>query len=79
MTITPTDDEEEASHSAFDLSHSVLGGGYTGLDVDDVTVQVLDDEAPQVVITTTGVTVNEGLTFTYTIALTQEPSHRVRP
>ena len=74
VTITPTNDTDTASHSAFDLSHDVLGGGYTGMDVDDVTVQILDDEAPQVVITTTAVTVNEGGTFAYNIALTQAPS-----
>ncbi len=74
VTITPTNDTDTASHSAFTLSHGVLGGGYTGMNVDDVTVQVLDDEAPQVVITTTALTVSEGTQFTYNIALTQEPS-----
>ncbi len=74
VSITPTDDADTASHSAFTLSHGVLGGGYTGMNVDDVTVQVLDDEASQVVVGTTGVTVNEGGSFTYTISLTDEPS-----
>ena len=74
VTITPTNDTDTASHSAFDLSHTVLGGGYTGMDVDDVTIQVLDDEAAQVVITTTALTVNENVAFTYTIALTDAPS-----
>ena len=74
VSITPTNDTDTASHSAFDLSHAALGGGYSGLDIDDVEVQVLDDEAAQVVITTTAVTVNESGTFTYAIALTDAPS-----
>jgi len=74
VTITPTQNTDTADYSAFTLSHNVLGGGYTGMDVDDVDVQLLDDEAPQVVVTTTAVTVNEGGSFTYTIALTQAPS-----
>ena len=74
VTITPTNGTDTASHDDFDLTHTVLGGGYTGMDVDDVSVQVLDDEAPQVVVATTAVTVNEGGAFTYTIALTQAPS-----
>ncbi len=74
VSITPTDDADTASWGAFTLSHNVLGGGYTGMDVDDVDIQVLDDEASQVVVSTTGVTVNEGGSFTYTISLTDEPS-----
>jgi len=74
VSITPTDDADTASHSAFTLSHGVLGGGYTGMNVEDVDVQVLDDEASQVVVSTTGVTVNEGGSFTYTISLTDAPS-----
>ena len=74
VSITPTDDADTASHSAFTLSHDVLGGGYSRMNVDDVTVQVLDDEASQVVVSTTAVTVNEGGMFTYTISLTDEPS-----
>jgi len=74
VSITATDDADTASHSAFTLSHGVLGGGYTGMNVEDVDVQVLDDEASQVVVSTTAVTVNEGGSFTYTISLTDEPS-----
>ena len=74
VTITPIQNTDTADYSAFALSHNVLGGGYTGIDVDDVDVQVLDDEAPQVVVTTTAVTVNEGGSFTYAILLTQAPS-----
>ena len=74
VTITPTDDADTASHGAFTLSHRALGGGYTDFDIEDVDVQVLDDEASQVVVSTTGVTVNEGGSFTYTISLTDAPS-----
>ena len=74
VTITPTQNTDTAEWDEFTLSHRALGGGYTDFDIDDVGIQVLDDEAPQVVVSTTGVTVNEGGSFTYTISLTQAPS-----
>ena len=67
-------DDEDDGNETFTLRHGVLGGGYTGTPADDVDATVVDDEAPQVVITTTAVTVNEGATFTYTVTLTQAPS-----
>ena len=67
-------DDDDDGNETFTLRHGVLGGGYTGTPADDVDATVLDDEAPQVVITTTAVTVDEGGAFTYTVTLTQAPS-----
>ena len=67
-------DDEDNGNETFTLDHGVLGGGYTGVTIDDVGATVMDTSAAQVVITTTAVTVNEDVEFTYNIALTQEPS-----
>lgn len=74
ITINTADaaDEDDANQ-AFTLGHNALGGGYTGIAIDDVDATIMDIGAAQVVITTTAVTVNEGGMFTYNIALTQEP------
>ena len=74
VTITRPENADTADYTAFDLTHTVLGGNYDNVPVDDVSIQVLDDEKPQVAVTTTAVTVDEGGAFTYTIALTQAPS-----
>ncbi len=74
VTITSTDNADTANHGAFTLDHTALGGGYTRQDIDDVAVQVMDDEAAGVVISTTGVTVDENGNFVYNIRLTQQPA-----
>ncbi len=74
VTITSTDNADTAAHVAFDLTHTALGGGYTGQDIDDVAVQVMDNEAAGVVISTTEVTVDENGNFAYNIRLTQQPA-----
>ena len=76
VTINTADaaDDENDGNETFTLSHTLAGGGYGGVEVDDVGATVMDSSAAQVVITTTEVTVDEGLTFAYNIALTQAPS-----
>jgi len=59
---------------AFDLGHDVSGGDYHGDTGPDLSVQVLDDEAPAVYLTITEISGNEGVAFTYAIGLTQVPS-----
>ncbi len=71
VTITPA---AGAPNSTFALSHEPGGGGYGDVSVDDVDVQIRDSAIAQVVVTTTAVTVNELVAFTYTIALAKEPS-----
>ena len=74
VTISSIANADTADYDAFDLTHSVAGGGYGGVvSVDDVSVQVMDAQAPAVVIGTTAVTVAEDSTFTYQIRLTRAP------
>ena len=67
------DNEDVASYSAFDLTHSVVGADYQGLDVDDVRVKAMDDESPSVVVSRTAWSMDEDSAEVYNIQLTQAP------
>ena len=73
VAIAAADDTVKAAHDAFTLNHQAIGGGYGGVRVDDVDVQVMDDESPAVVISRTEATILETGTLVYNIQLTQEP------
>lgn len=77
VNITKAADSDTTTHSPFTLSHTVVGGGYTGESVDNVRVVVREQNVPAVVIGTTAVKVKEGTGdadgFTYNIRLTVQP------
>jgi len=74
VTITPDENEDTAAWSGFALGHDVSGGDYHGDTGPDLAVQPMDDEAPAVYITVTEISGNEGVSFTYSIGLTQAPA-----
>ena len=77
--IAAADDTVKAAHDAFTLNHQAIGGGYGGVRVDDVDVQVMDDESPAVVISRTEATILETGTLVYNIQLTQVAGQQVSP
>ena len=76
VTVTGIDDKD-ADNQLVTLSHRVLGGEYSGVDVDDVAATVTDDDTRSVSIDTTtadrSLAVAEGDTATYTITFGARP------
>ena len=75
VIIASADNADTAAHAGFTLNHQAIGGGYGGVQVDDVDVKIMDDESPAVVISRTEATILETGTLVYNIQLTQEPDN----
>ena len=52
-------------------------GGYDGIAVSEVSITVTDDETAGVSITPSQLTIDEGASDSYEVALTSQPSHDV--
>ena len=80
VTVTAVNDLlVEGAHTAT-ITHTASGGGYTGVAVPNVTVNITDNDTVSVVVTESGgsTAVTEGgATDTYTVVLNSQPSATV--
>ena len=73
VTVSATQDTD-AVDDTLTLSHSASGGGYDGVVADGLSVTVADDEVAALVLSAASLTVAEGTSATYTVALATQPS-----
>ena len=71
VTVSAAHDEDAADESAT-LTHAVSGYGNVTA-ADDVTVNVVDDDSREVMVTLTALTVDEGESGAYTVVLDANP------
>ena len=78
VAVTSAQDEDARDDTAT-LSHSVAStdGDYNGITVSEIAVAVTDDETAGVSITPTELTIAEGGSDAYQVALTSQPAHDV--
>ena len=82
VTVTAADDDDTSDDTAT-LSNTAAGGGYDGAAQVPVSVTVVDDDDPSLVVDPTSVTVDEGDTagadpgMTYTVKLATQPTGAV--
>ena len=80
VTVTGVDDDEDDGNIIYTIiTAPAVGGDYTGIDPDDVSVNNVDDEIPGVTVTpTSGLTTTEaGGTDSFTVVLDTEPTAEV--
>ncbi len=75
VTVSAAQDADAADDRAR-LTHSARGGGY-GSVTGSLAVTVEDDDTPGLVLTPAALTVTEGASATYTVALATEPTGNV--
>ena len=82
VTVTAGHDDDHTNDTVT-LTNTAAGGGYSGASPVAVAVTVADDDSPELVISPTSVTVDEGDTSgldageTYTVRLATQPSANV--
>ena len=78
VTVSAPQDDD-TRHGAETVHHLVSGGGYDGDPNVELKVTITDDdEEPGLVLSQTALTVDEGATATYTVALATRPTGDVR-
>jgi len=81
ITVTGVDDEEADGNVIFHVvtaSATSSDGAYDGLDADDITVENVDNETANVIVSAaSGPTGENGTTATFTVALTSAPTANV--
>ena len=75
VTVSAGQDDDSIDDTAT-LSHTASGGGY-GSVTGNVSVTVDDDDTPALTFTPTALTVDEGASAAYTVALATQPSATV--
>ena len=76
VTVSAGDDGDTANDSAT-LTHTAAGGDYASVTGDNVAVTVTDNDRPGLVLDPTALTVAEGGSGTYTVALATQPTGSV--
>ena len=79
MTVRAAEDTDTAD-DAQTITHAVTGNSapeYVGLSIDSVAVTVTDDDEPDVTVSRDTLSVVEGSTATYTVALDAQPTTSV--
>ena len=78
VTVTAEHDDDAAAEAEVTLSHALTGASeYAAIDADDVpsvAVRINEDDSAGVAISRTTLTINEGGSDTYTVALNTQPS-----
>ena len=79
VSITGDQDDDAADEAPVTLTHTATSGGYSGVDVDSVSVTVTDDDTPEVLLSESSLSVEEGNTAggTYTVKLSHPPTGEV--
>ena len=75
VTVSAEEDPDSVNDSVV-LAHAASGGGYVFVS-GDVTVSVTDNDTPNLVFSTSSVTVSEGSTTSYMVRLGSQPSDTV--
>ena len=77
VTVSADQDDDAVADSAITLNHEVSGGDYQGIAAPTVEVSITEDDAPAVSVSVETLTVDEGETGEYTVALNTEPAGEV--
>ncbi len=77
VTVSAQQDNDAETDPDVTLTHSASGGGYDSVSIDSVVVSVTEDDTKGVTASEAALTVAEGGSGTYTLALTTEPSDDV--
>ena len=77
VTVSADQDDDAVADSAITLNHEVSGGDYQGIAAPTVEVSITEDDAPAVLVSVETLTVDEGETGEYTVALNTEPAAEV--
>jgi hypothetical protein len=77
VTITGVNDDVDDGDQTVTISHSASGGGYDGVSIASVDVTITDDDIAGVSISESSLTVGEGSSDSYTVALDSEPTAEV--
>ena len=80
VTVTAEHDDDEQDEADVNLTHalsSTADTDYDGIAADSVTVSVIDDDKPRVIIRPTAVIVPEGYATGYTVVLNTLPDEEV--
>ena len=70
VTVSAPEDDDAVNETPT-IMHTVSGGDYGAVTVSDVAVTLVDNETASVAISTSGLTIDEGETGTFTVKLTQ--------
>ena len=74
VTVTAEEDDDAEADDPVTLTHTVSGGDYASVAVDDVVVTIVDDDTAGLVLSPPSLTVAEGDAASYTVTLATEPS-----
>ena len=77
VTVSLAQDDDAADDAAVTLTHTPSGGDYGAVPFASVTVTPDDDDTAGATVTPTALTVTEGSTGTYTVALATQPTAAV--
>ena len=77
VTLVAFQDDDALDRPAA-VTHSAFGGGYDGVPNAVLRVTIADDDEPGIAVSEASLTVDEGGTATYTVALRTRPTRRVR-
>ncbi len=76
VTVIANDDPNGADETVT-LTNTASGGDYQSAAPEDVTVNVIDEDKPEIVVTPTSVPLDEGGHDTYTVSLSLQPTSAV--
>ena len=73
VTVTGTQDDDFQDGSTR-ITHTIRGGGYSDVPDQPVSVTILDDESPSIVVNPMVLVINEGDSGDYSVSLAAQPS-----
>ena len=76
VTVSAPDDDDTVNET-LTITHTVSGGDYGAVTVSSVAVMLGDNDTASVAISTSGLTIDEGETGTFTVKLNTEPGNDV--
>ncbi len=77
VTVTAAQDDDAVVDEAVTVTHVVSGGDYDGVSAADVEVSITEDDTRGVTVSVEALTLAEGASGSYTIALKTEPAEAV--
>ena len=77
VTVSAAEDDDAVTDAVVNLTHTVTGGDYQGVNADGVAVTIRENDTKGLTITPTALTVTEGSSGTYRVKLNTEPSAAV--
>ena len=74
ITITAAEDDDAVTDPRIPINHAVAGADYDGISAASVRALIVENDSVGVTITPTTLSVDEGVSLSYTVALTSAPS-----